>query len=333
MADAQVQNDTENMSDSDLLKKLRRQELEKMLAKNQPEEGGLMDKENMQTLLLSALPILVGSAIGGKAGGAAGANAAKVGLDVQTQEKETQDKRDLERQKGIERAIALDEERTNKQQEFNLKRADLQTRQAEMQASKDTQLGMKKDQIAGTLRQQRDSLPTTRDTQQVLSAVQRIRESAKDPTAAGDLSLIFSYMKALDPGSVVREGEFANAQNAAGVPDQIKNMYNRIRSGERLNPAQRADFVSQSEKLAQAQLKQQKKIDDFYVQAAKKRGLDPEDVIIDFAGSDFAAPQAQASQKGPSNYSPFPQAQAQSERMNYGGVTYQKTARGWERVK
>jgi hypothetical protein len=72
---------------------------------------------------------------------------------------------------------------------------------------------------------------------------------ASKDTAAGDISLIFGYMKMLDPGSVVREGEFATAQNAAGIPDQIKNAYNRALSGERLNPNQRGMFKSQADEL------------------------------------------------------------------------------------
>lgn len=63
-------------------------------------------------------------------------------------------------------------------------------------------------------------------------------------TAMGDLGLIFSYMKALDPGSVVREGEQATAQNAAGVPEQIRNAYNRLASGQRLSSEQRADMAN-----------------------------------------------------------------------------------------
>lgn len=53
-------------------------------------------------------------------------------------------------------------------------------------------------------------------------------------------------MKMLDPGSTVREGEFATAQNAAGVPTQIVNQYNKAKSGERLAPEQRADFLNQA---------------------------------------------------------------------------------------
>ena len=75
------------------------------------------------------------------------------------------------------------------------------------------------------------------------------RVKASQDTAVGDLSLIFGYMKMLDPGSVVREGEFATAQNAAGVDDKVRNVYNRLVSGERLTPGQRSSFKSQAKDL------------------------------------------------------------------------------------
>lgn len=86
--------------------------------------------------------------------------------------------------------------------------------------------------------------------QSVLSMYRNVQSAATSPSAAGDLSMIFAFMKMLDPGSVVREQEFANAQNAAGVPDQIRNAYNRAMSGQRLNPNQRADFLRQASDLA-----------------------------------------------------------------------------------
>lgn len=75
----------------------------------------------------------------------------------------------------------------------------------------------------------------------------RIMASKDD--AAGDISLIFGFMKMLDPGSVVREGEFATAQNSGGIPDQVRNLYNRAMSGERLNIDQRNMFKAQAGSL------------------------------------------------------------------------------------
>ena len=71
----------------------------------------------------------------------------------------------------------------------------------------------------------------------------KIKTSAEADSAAGDMSLIFAYMKMLDPDSVVREGEQATAENARGVPDTIKNFYNKAMNGEKMGVAQRADFV------------------------------------------------------------------------------------------
>jgi hypothetical protein len=97
--------------------------------------------------------------------------------------------------------------------------------------------------------------------------------------AAGDLALIFSYMKLLDPGSVVREGEFATAEKAAGVPDVIKNMYNKALNGTRLTESQRAQFVNQAGKQYAQSAEQFKSITDYYTSLAERRGLAIENVI------------------------------------------------------
>lgn len=72
----------------------------------------------------------------------------------------------------------------------------------------------------------------------------KIFDSASRKTAAGDVSLIFAYMKLLDPQSVVREGEQATAQNTTSVPGQLRNFYNRALTGQRLNEDQRKEFSS-----------------------------------------------------------------------------------------
>lgn len=109
-------------------------------------------------------------------------------------------------------------------------------------------------------------------------AYQRVK-SAK-PDAAGDLSLIFAYMKILDPNSVVREQEFANAQNAAGVPDRIRNMYNRAMEGVRLAPEQRAQFLAQAESLFENAKTNQKQVRSTYSNRAKQWGI-PENMVLD----------------------------------------------------
>lgn len=83
--------------------------------------------------------------------------------------------------------------------------------------------------------------------QMTRDAYEKVRTSAQLTTAQGDLGLIFGFMKMLDPTSVVREGEFANAQNSGGVSDTVINWYNRVKDGQRLTPEQRQQFVAAAE--------------------------------------------------------------------------------------
>lgn len=121
----------------------------------------------------------------------------------------------------------------------------------------------------------------TRDAKDFMarrSALQTVY-AAKD-NAPGDMSLIFSFMKMLDPGSVVREGEYATAQNAAGVPDQIRNLFNRVRDGRRLNPAQREQFTAQAEDLYQGAKQANGDVITGYSQRAQAQGIDPKYVVF-----------------------------------------------------
>ena len=68
--------------------------------------------------------------------------------------------------------------------------------------------------------------------------------TSKKETAAWDMAMIFAYMKMLDPWSVVREWEFASAQDATWVPQRIINQYNNAVNWTRLSSEQRKDFLS-----------------------------------------------------------------------------------------
>lgn len=117
----------------------------------------------------------------------------------------------------------------------------------------------------------------------VANSYQRIVDSASEPSAAGDLALIFNYMKVLDPGSTVREGEFANASNSGSVPDRIVALHNRVLRGERLSSDQRDDFVKRAEKLyAGQEARHEETVKTRYTELSKKSGVDPSRVVSDF---------------------------------------------------
>ncbi len=133
-------------------------------------------------------------------------------------------------------------------------------------------------------------LGQVKDFKVIRDAYKRIQDSATDPSAAGDLALIFNYMKVLDPGSTVREGEFANAQNAAGIPERIRAQWNKVINGERLTETTRKDFVGRAGKLYDGQKKVYKSDVSEFRRIAEKSGLDPDDVIIDLLADALETP-------------------------------------------
>jgi hypothetical protein len=91
--------------------------------------------------------------------------------------------------------------------------------------------------------------------------------------------LITGFMKMLDPGSVVRETEFATARDTAGLFTQLQNRLEKAKNGQLLSPAQRKEYVDLSQKYldsAQKQADQGKKALGVVV---KNFRLNPENVF------------------------------------------------------
>lgn len=176
---------------------------------------------------------------------------------------------------------------------------------------------------AMSLRKEYNSRPEVKTFREVQTSFEKIKRAAEKPDAASDLSLIFGYMKMLDPGSTVREGEFANAQNAAGIPDRIANMYNRSMKGERLNPDQRTQFVNQSKNLFESHKTAYDTAVQEYRAVAEMTGIKPE--LIFGRGTPSTA-------VNKSEVKGLIQPENQTQTKNIGGVEYKKVQGGWQKV-
>lgn len=103
----------------------------------------------------------------------------------------------------------------------------------------------------------KDKQSMNKDITGLLKNTVGIFNTAKDLGKLGELgsgpasiALVFKFMKALDPTSVVREGEFATAENSAGIPEGIRNIFNKLLSGERLGEVQIKQFIETAQALA-----------------------------------------------------------------------------------
>lgn len=130
-----------------------------------------------------------------------------------------------------------------------------------------------------------DFLKESKSFSTVRDAYGRVVASGQGASPASDLSMIFSFMKMLDPGSVVREGEQATAANARGVDESVRSLYNRMLTGEKLTPGQRADFLGQAGRLWQREVKTHEDREVSFRKIADERKISHTQAIPDLVGS------------------------------------------------
>lgn len=94
-----------------------------------------------------------------------------------------------------------------------------------------------------------------------------------------DMSAIFSFMKVLDPGSTVREGEYATAENARSVPETVKNFYNKVLTGTKLTPEQRKDLLGAAKGNLDGQVKNAAPRIKQYLDIEKQLGVSPGEIV------------------------------------------------------
>lgn len=123
------------------------------------------------------------------------------------------------------------------------------------------------------------SEPIYKGFQEVKSAYDQVKESAKLASPAGDLAAATKVMKILDPGSVVRESELGLALSASGLGDRVGNYANMVITGQKLTPTQRKDFLNLSEQLYNASANQYNTKRGEYVGIAERNQLNVPDVV------------------------------------------------------
>ena len=188
--------------------------------------------------------------------------------------------------KGIIRGFGVEVDTVSEREKFNEQKRQFGTtfnykaHQANLAALESTMKGDKEkfSQAAKLRGELQKATSTFGDIENAFGRIQATQEG--QITGASDLSLIFNFMKMLDPGSTVREGEFATAENAGGVPDRIRTTYSKLLNGERLTEKQRAMFVSEATKLMNKATEINNKRVNDYVNLGKRYGLEREDIAI-----------------------------------------------------
>jgi hypothetical protein len=154
------------------------------------------------------------------------------------------------------------------------------------------------------LRKEFQALPAYKNYQTVATAYDSMRQAAALDSPQGDLTLITTFMKSIDPSTGVKDQEFNNAQRAGGMFDKAQAAYEYVVTGKRLTPAMRNGFMDAARHNVNAFKGQHDSALTNYKKLAEGYGVDPERVAMP-VGLDLDAP-AQSDAATPSSLPPAP---------------------------
>ena len=113
----------------------------------------------------------------------------------------------------------------------------------------------------------------------ISDAYKKIMSTADN--GAGDMSVLYQYVKLLDPNSVVRESEFATAAASGSFGERVQGEVNRILSGQRMAPSLRQSFRGEATNIYNSQRESAEKTAERYRGLAESYGLDPSRVVAE----------------------------------------------------
>jgi len=121
----------------------------------------------------------------------------------------------------------------------------------------------------------------SKDFRTVQDAYSKIKSTSD--SGAGDMSMLYAYVKLLDPTSVVRESEFATAAATGSYGEQIQGQVKSILAGGRLAPSVRANFLNEADRIYQGQKLGYDRIKSVYTDIAGRNGLNSQNIITNYA--------------------------------------------------
>lgn len=134
----------------------------------------------------------------------------------------------------------------------------------------------------------------TTDFRTIQQAYTQIQGAARSQSGQGDMTLLYQFVRMLDPTSVVRESEFATAARTGSLPEQVQGWATRILSGERLPEDVRQGFLREARNLLDAQQRTYDRNVRNFGALAERFNLPREAVVVPFDDEELRRQQAPA---------------------------------------
>lgn len=247
----------------------------------------------------------LGSGIGQQAGGVASGRARQPGMQTggdvftgalqgvsqmqqQRAAQQEQQRQRLLRERQQEQKAAFEREKFETGTELKREELELRRASAAQKIKSDLSEGkIKKSQAISSLRKEFSNDPVIKDTKAINQNMARLENVWEDFTSAKnanqkergkiavDQALVITFNKMLDPGSVVRESEFARTPEGQGTIDRAQGFLERLEAGGTgLTDRNREEIIRVARLLSEAQNNEAKKTSSFYENEAIESGID-----------------------------------------------------------
>jgi hypothetical protein len=124
--------------------------------------------------------------------------------------------------------------------------------------------------------------PSYKNMAQAAPIYKGMVDAAGRDNKASDLNLVYGLGKIMDPTSVVREGEMVMVKDTAALPQWLQGQISALNGGGRLTPETRRAIMQEAYGRLQSYEQQYNQDADFYRGIAKKRRMDPDEVVPGF---------------------------------------------------
>jgi len=99
-------------------------------------------------------------------------------------------------------------------------------------------------------------------------------------SGVNDLMTVYNFIKALDPGSVVKEGEIAMLSRAVALKDRLTNIFDKLSTGATLTPNTRQEILTAMKSLRDIGAQNVESINNVMRESGKRYGFDPEYFLV-----------------------------------------------------
>lgn len=113
-----------------------------------------------------------------------------------------------------------------------------------------------------------------------------------EPGGAGDMNIIYALAKAMDPGSVVREGELQIASSTGSAGQRLMGLFQKARTGGSLTEDVRKGLLAEFRNRASAAADAYNQVRAQYGSLAQRYQIDPSVIVGEHAGAPYQQAEA-----------------------------------------